>query len=364
MRWSALLSAGVLAGSLVSAAVPIPGDPQRGAEVFESQRCVSCHSINGKGGKSAPDLGKRSGRAFTPTGMAGLIWNHAPQMWAAMESQKMARPKLTEEQSADLFAFFYSARFFEGPGDAARGKQLFAAKRCADCHGLSSSPGAAPPVSAWESLSDPVALAQQMWNHSPQMKQALASKKIEWPRLTTQELTDILVYLQNLPQTKGLKPRLTAASAETGKMLFEVKGCIGCHKAKNSLENRFSGRTLTDFAVAMWNHASRVKASPLNAVEMRRLAGYLWSIQYFEDKGNAARGKQVYAKNCAVCHESASSGAPKLAGRMTKANSFTLVSMIWNHGPAMLDKMKQAKLSWPRLLAADMADLIAHWNAM
>ena len=38
--------------------------------------------------------------------------------------------------AADLFAYFYSARFFEKPGDAARGKRAFAVRGCSNCHGL------------------------------------------------------------------------------------------------------------------------------------------------------------------------------------------------------------------------------------
>src|ERR1035438_2251665 len=46
------------------AAVPpvIPGDSERGARLFENQRCVECHSVNGKGGKMGMDLGGRVDR--------------------------------------------------------------------------------------------------------------------------------------------------------------------------------------------------------------------------------------------------------------------------------------------------------------
>ena len=36
---------------------------------------------------------------------------------------------LNEQAAADLFAYFYSARFFEMPGDAARGKRAFSVAR-------------------------------------------------------------------------------------------------------------------------------------------------------------------------------------------------------------------------------------------
>ena len=48
--------------------------------------------------------------------------------------------------------------------------------------------------------------------------------------------------------------------------------------------------------------------------EMRQIIGYIWARQYVSGNGNAERGHKVFAeKNCAACHNDASSGAPKLA---------------------------------------------------
>ena len=76
-------------------AVTLPGDSDRGKEVFRAQKCIACQSVNGEGGKSAPDLGKSAGRGLTPSSMAGLMWNHAPAMWSAIEKQGLAKPELT-----------------------------------------------------------------------------------------------------------------------------------------------------------------------------------------------------------------------------------------------------------------------------
>src|SRR3954452_8141230 len=191
-----------------SAADAIAGEAKRGEQLFQTQQCVRCHSINGQGGSFAPDLARKIDRNYTPTVMASLMWNHAPEMWAGMKRENLSLPQLTNEQAADLFAYFVSARYFEKPGDAGRGKQLFAAKHCADCHGVTDSKGG-PAIAKWESLADPVVLAQQMWNHGPAMKEALAKKGIARPTLTPQELTDVLVYLQNLPETKKLASNFT-----------------------------------------------------------------------------------------------------------------------------------------------------------
>src|ERR1035438_1441493 len=144
----------------------IAGDARRGEQLFQSEQCIQCHSLKGKGGTLAPDLSRRVDRDYTPAAMASLMWNHAPDMWAAMQKQGIDRPALTPEQSADLFAYFVSAHYFEKLGNPARGKRAFPAKHCAECHGVTTSsfPGA-PPMAKWDSLADPSLLAQQMWNH-------------------------------------------------------------------------------------------------------------------------------------------------------------------------------------------------------
>ena len=47
-------------------------------------------------------------------------------------------PELSEQQAADLFVYFFAARYFEQPGDAKRGQRVFLGKRCGECHGVGS----------------------------------------------------------------------------------------------------------------------------------------------------------------------------------------------------------------------------------
>lgn len=345
---------------------PLPGDARKGLEVFREQRCVTCHSVNGQGGKSAPDLGRKIGRSYTPDEMAGLMWNHAPAMWSAMEKAGVPRPQLTSEQASDLFAYFFAARYFEKPGDAARGRQVFVSKHCAECHNLTGAPsGGAPPVTAWQSLGDPILLAEGMWNHSANMSAAMERKRVSWPHMTGQEMTDLLVYLQNLPQMKGVQPQFSPASAETGKTLFEVKGCAGCHKDISKFAAAPGNpRSLGDFAAGMWNHAPAmrgVKSMPsLNGEEMRRIVGYLWSVQFFEPKGNPTAGKRVFEqKHCASCH--VSGPGPKIAAG--SAEPFEMVSALWLHGPNMLSEMRKKRVEWPRFREPEMANLLAYLNS-
>jgi mono/diheme cytochrome c family protein len=363
-----MIAAAAFAALGVVAAAIIPGDARRGEEVFTGEQCIQCHSVNGKGATLAPDLGRRVDRDFTPTVMASLMWNHAPDMWAAMKKQGITKGSLSPEMAADLFAYFESARYFEKPGDAGRGKMLFTARHCTECHGIASSPaGGGPPVAKWDSLADPVALAVQMWNHGARMRAAFAKRKLTWVPLTAQELTDMLVYLQNLPETRGISHDFKLSASEGGAALFKSKGCAGCHTGALALEKRLHNQTLTEIAVDMWNHQPKMKDPPptLSEEEMRQILAYLWANQYFTGEGNAARGKKVFAvKRCTTCHDDPSSGAPKLAKGKDAYSAITMVSALWGHGPRMLDLMAQKSIPWPRFTAREMADLIAYLNAM
>ena len=45
-------------------------------------------------------------------------------------------------------------------------------------------------------------------------------------------------------------------------------------------------------------------------------------------------------------------------------SDITLVAALWDHGPQMLEMMKQKKLAWPRFTAPQMSDLIAYLNSL
>jgi mono/diheme cytochrome c family protein len=363
LRMAAL---GAATASLLVAA-DVVGDARRGEQIFQNERCIQCHSINGKGGSAAPDLGKHIARAFTPAAMTSLMWNHAPQMWSAMRQAGIVNSTLSEESAADLFAYFVSARFFEKPGDAARGKQAFSELHCADCHGTTESKAAgAPPVVKWESLTDSAVLVDQMWEHGPQMRQAYADRKLKWSPITGQQLRDILVYLQGLPETRSRASAFDLPTLASGVQLFQSKGCADCHKGKLALETRLRDQTMTDVAADMWNHQAAMKQAPeLSADEMRQMLAYIWMRPNFDGSGDVPRGKKVFAeKGCAGCHENGTAGAPHLGKIPEGYSDISMISALWDHGPRMLELMSQRKIAWPRFTTAQMSDLIAYLNSL
>ena len=348
-------------------------DSERGRQLFDTLSCVQCHSVNGKGGSGAPDLGRIVDRGFTPATLAATMWNHAPAMWAAMNKQGIQAGNLNGQAAADLFAYFYAARYFETPGDAARGKRAFNIRGCSNCHGLQQ--GLLPrikPVSQWESLGDPVALTEAMWNHAPLMLAESQLKQQPWPTLTAQELTDILVYLRNLPFPPSKPASFQIGSSTEGEAVFRAKGCAGCHSSVSELSKSTRAKTLTEVAAAMWNHEPMLAKADVTPAkfapnEMRDLLGYLWSQQFFGDAGSASAGRRVFvSKKCASCHEDASHGAASKAPKLAVAGGFngaTMVSALWRHGPSMLNQMKNQGVAWPQFEGSQMADLIAYLNS-
>jgi mono/diheme cytochrome c family protein len=353
-----LILTGLAVCVAATAAVPL-GDATRGAGLFRNQKCVTCHSINGEGGKGGPDLGRSVSREYTPALLASVMWNHAPAMWSAMEKASIAAPKLDSQQAADLFAYFFAARFFEQKGDAGRGRKAFAEKGCAQCHNIGEGNGSTgTAVLKWAAVTDPIELARQMWNHSPQMKTAMAAKGVKMPAMTALEMNDITVYLQNLPGAKSLKPQFSPASAATGAELFAAKGCVSCHKGEKPLGKTGGLRSGAELAAAMWNHPGKVpQRGELRPEEMKRLVGYLWALQFADEGGVAARGAKAFeAKGCGGCH--GPSNRPKLAhGEMD--HSFGMVAVLWSHGPAMQKQMSAKGVQWPRFVNSDMADVLA-----
>ena len=365
IRLISLFLAATVSSMLVAASMDT--DARRGAEFFKTQGCVACHGVKGVGEGKAPDLGKRLDRNYTPAGIAAQMWSHAPIMWANMSKDSVPVPQFTTAQAGDLFAYFYSARYFEKPGEAERGKRLFQSKHCSECHATTAgSKSVGPPVERWESLAAPIVLIEHMWNHQALMKGAMADRHITWPRLTSQELTDMLVYLQNLPQTRNADLFLVLPNPDEGAGLFVEKGCAECHKDALAMESRLGDSTLTDVAAAMWNHAPQMREPPpqLTIVEWRRLISYVWAKQFFANRGDAARGHKTFAaKKCASCHDDRSSGAPALSKPAEPYSAMTMVSVLWKHGPAMLRKMEDKHIAWPQLSQVEMSNLIAYLNS-
>jgi mono/diheme cytochrome c family protein len=335
------------------------GDASRGEQLVRDRGCITCHKLDGEGGNGAPDLGRRASRNYTPAGLAVVMWNHAPSAWAQAAATSKGTIAISAGQAADLFAYFSSRRYFEPPGDARRGKQVFSAKQCSSCHGIRERLSAdAPPVVAWHSSRDPIGFAQDMWNLQAAMERAFERKGVHHAPLTAAEVNDLLVYLDNLREIRGKEPQFQLADIDAGRAQFHTLQCDACHAGKLSLEKRAARLSMADVQAAIWNHAStRLKARPaVSYDEMCNLVAYLWSLG---PQGDPRRGQRLFAKKqCAACHADGGKGAPMLSDR--DLSPVSVITALWNHGPAMQADMSKKSLAWPHIGQPEIADMAAY----
>jgi mono/diheme cytochrome c family protein len=81
-----------------------PGDPSRGEAVVKAKGCLDCHSIEGKGGRAAPDFAKSPG-LNEPANVVAAMWNHGAAMEQKMRDEDLSWPILKGDEMAQVVAF-------------------------------------------------------------------------------------------------------------------------------------------------------------------------------------------------------------------------------------------------------------------
>ena len=168
-----------------------------------------------------------------------------------------------------------------------------------------------------------------------------------------------------------------------GSRVFGTKGCVKCHaingaggKVGPDLARVPRPRSFYDLAAALWNHAPRMAqrmaelgiARPqLDARETGDLVAFLFTLDYFDPKGNAEAGRRLFtAKRCVVCHQvggTGGGGGPSLDSLKQRGSPIYLATAMWNHGPQMADVMKSKGIERPALKDTEVSDLVAYINA-
>ena len=185
----------------------IPGTPERGETLFSERHCVTCHAVNGKGGRVGPDLGTAR-QHISLTALAARMWNHGPTMWLKMKARNLDVPKLTGQDMADLLAYLYTAHYFDQPGSATRGAAVVRDRGCTACHSIRRVGGkAGADLATSPAGASPAALIAAMWNHGPRMEAKAESAALAWPVLRGQDLADIAAYLDSLSRSSPGKTK-------------------------------------------------------------------------------------------------------------------------------------------------------------
>lgn len=359
----------------------IPGDAKAGMKAFFDKGCVRCHTVLGEGGQKAPDLARAPGGHLSAAELVAAMWNHAPQMWEKMRQEKVTPPAFTEAEMANLFAFLYSVRTLDEPGDAERGRQLLFEKRCLECHAVAGQGGRiGPDLRDWASYRNPVSWIQAMWNHAPAMQTLMERRGLPWPEFHDNDVADLIAYIRTQSPNPHQHVYLQPADPQVGRALFRQKGCANCHGLRGAagtgapdLGTRALPRTLGQFGGSMWNHSPAMWASmqaqgiprpQFSNKEMADLIAYLFAERYFEASGNPARGSRVFeVKGCASCHQPGGEGpGPPLAAWRGRVSPIALATAMWNHGPVMLERMQEQRMPWPVFRPGEVSDLMEYLN--
>ena len=206
-----------------------PGDAREGRTLFFDKRCVMCHQVEGVGGVVGPSLDFLGGYR-SPIPVAAAMWNHGPAMAEEMRARGVTRPTFTGRQLRDLIAYLESTSgappdesTYVLPGRAGVGRELFAAKGCAACHGLQGRGRVGPALAGRGSPEGLIDFAAAMWNKAPAMTREMSARGVAVPDLSASEMADIVAYLYAVGYFGP------SGNVESGRQLLGVKGCTSCH---------------------------------------------------------------------------------------------------------------------------------------
>jgi mono/diheme cytochrome c family protein len=273
-----------------------PGNPEAGRKIFTAKRCVLCHTYRGAGGVVGPSLDHLS-QFRSPIYVAAAMWNHGPQMAETMKEKGIDRPTFTGNDLRDLIAYLApgTAGPQEGPvyalpGRPEAGRQLFAAKRCIECHAVGGVGGrVGPDLVARGVRQSPVEFATTIWNKAPAMAAAMKPRGITLPQLSPGEMADIVAYLYSVRYFGS------AGNITNGWAVATQKGCLTCHavsgergKPASDLTKLHGLDSPAAVVASLWNHAAVTAPSfpgglkwewPIvNAQEMADLIALLQSL--------------------------------------------------------------------------------------
>ncbi len=180
-----------------SSVYPPPGSSRRGAVLFEKKGCISCHAVRGEGGDVGPSLGAwQSGGVLSQ--MASTMWNHGPEMWKSMDEADVEQPEFTEQEMSDIMTYLYFSTFVDPPGDPDRGEKIFSDKGCIACHWGGVGGGNSKGLGATEMhLPNAPSVIAAMWNHAPEMEEAIREVSIAWPRFQPGEMVDLVAFIKS-----------------------------------------------------------------------------------------------------------------------------------------------------------------------
>lgn len=360
-----------------------PGDPIAGRQIFVARGCDRCHAIWGNGGTLGPDFALvGAGRSLQQ--LAGMFWNHTPQMIQTVQVRGFQWPTFTEEELSDIISYIYYVKLFDEPGDPVLGERWFREMRCIECHAIGGEGGqTAVPLDSYALYIAPLMLATGMWNHGSAM-QAQQGALRAVPSFMGREMADIQAFIREVSSFRGRDVTfLQPPDPNTGRSLFLAKRCSSCHGPSGGgtqfgpdLRSATQQLRVSEIAGTLWNHSSRMAAAMrargisfprFQGKEMADVIAFLYYLRFYDTGGDARTGETVFEqKGCASCHpvEGGASIGPDLSQSDAILAPIRLATAMWNHAPAMYTVIQFEQVDWPRFEGTEMRDLAVYLNTL
>ena len=356
------------------------GDPTAGEQLFSERGCVRCHAIWGNGGELGPDLG-RSGRGRSHLQLAGMFWNHTPQMIETVRSSGLAWSAFTETELANVISYVYYVKLFDEPGDPIIGSRWVIEKRCLECHRIGGEGGRlGPSLDKYSAYIAPITLAAGMWNHGPVMRSQLAAVGMAMPQFYCDEIVHIQAFIRSESHERGRKPILLhPPDPVRGARLFAEKSCVLCHGASGrgtslgpDLGVGIQALRVSEIAGELWNHSANMAAvmaargipfPQFDDSELADVIAFLYYLRFEETDGDTGAGEALFTeKGCIMCHsgDGTAAVATALADSGVVSNPLSLTTAMWNHAPGMYDLGQETGIPWPLFQGDEMRDLAAY----
>ena len=144
----------------------------QGEALFKTN-CGSCHP-------GIVNLQKRL-QDRTPAEVAAGLWNHATSMQTV--------PLLAANDMRSIVGYVWNLQFQES-GNAVRGAKTFQDKKCATCHAQ---------MSRGERVYTAYSMISLWWAHGPLMQADMEKKKGRWPYLSSEDVSNLVAYMNRIP---------------------------------------------------------------------------------------------------------------------------------------------------------------------
>jgi cytochrome c2 len=202
-----------------------PGDSRRGESLLAEMSCLGCHDLRRKG-KIGPALVSPR-RVASPVGLITDLWNHYPNMSAALRRKGLPWFSWNGSNLTDLSRYLGSLApvgsppALQDPGDPGHGVAVFARLGCVRCHDAASRDWSARLRAANRRSAAENGAA--LLRHLPTVAGAPGRAAQPGEPLSANDMADLLAYLS----LAGTEP--TGGDAAQGRVVFEHERCAGCH---------------------------------------------------------------------------------------------------------------------------------------